>query len=349
MEKITVSASRTYDILIGSGLLKDSGKYVREVSSAKKAAVVTDDNVDKFYSETVIRSLEAENFTVVKFVFPHGEHSKSHETLLELYEFLAENDITRTDLLIALGGGVVGDLTGFAAASYLRGVDFVQIPTSLLAQVDSSVGGKTAVNIKAGKNLVGAFNQPVLVLADTDTLNTLTDEFFADGMGEVVKYGMIRSEKLFELLMKGGAKSRIAEIIKQCVEIKRDVVQHDEHDTGERMILNFGHTLGHAIEKYYNYSGITHGNGVAIGMAVISGIAEKKGMVKSGVTEKLVACLKANNLPYETEISNEKLFELSLNDKKRASSKIRIILCPEIGKCEIKTLSIDEYKDFLTK
>lgn len=349
MEKITVNASRTYDILIGSGLLKDCGKYIREVSSAKKAAVVTDDNVDRLYSEKAVKSLEAEGFTVVKFVFPHGEHSKSHETLLNLYEFLAENDITRTDLLIALGGGVVGDLTGFAAASFLRGVEFVQIPTSLLAQVDSSVGGKTAVNIRAGKNLVGAFNQPILVIADTDTLDTLTEEFFADGMGEVVKYGMIRSEKLFDLLMKGNAKTNIAEIIKQCVEIKRDVVQHDEHDTGERMILNFGHTLGHAIEKYYNYEGITHGNGVAIGMAVISGIAEEKGLVAKGVTEKLTSCLKANRLPYQTEIPKEKLFELSLNDKKRASSKIRIVLCPEIGKWEIKTLTIDEYKDFLTK
>ena len=242
---------------------------------------------------------------------------------------------------------MVGDITGFCAATFLRGVDFVQIPTTLLAQVDSSVGGKTAINIKAGKNLVGAFNQPLLVISDTDTLNTLTDELFADGMGEVVKYGMIRSRDLFDLLATGKVKENLADVIAKCVEIKRDVVQNDELDTGERMILNFGHTLGHAIEKYYNFSGISHGKGVAIGMHRISLLAEATGLAEKGVSEKLKQCLIANGMAYETKLTADEMYKLSVNDKKRTSDKIRIVICPQIGKTEIKTLSLAEYKAFL--
>lgn len=347
MKKITVSASKTYDILIDSGLLPKSGSLISAVSKAKKAAIITDDTVDGLYGAVVEKSLTESGFSVCKFVFPHGEASKCSATLLEMYEFLAENDITRTDLLVALGGGVVGDITGFCAATFLRGVDFVQIPTTLLAQVDSSVGGKTAINIKAGKNLVGAFNQPLLVISDTDTLNTLTDELFADGMGEVVKYGMIRSRDLFDLLATGKVKENLADVIAKCVEIKRDVVQNDELDTGERMILNFGHTLGHAIEKYYNFSGISHGKGVAIGMHRISLLAEATGLAEKGVSEKLKQCLIANGMAYETKLTADEMYKLSVNDKKRTSDKIRIVICPQIGKTEIKTLSLAEYKAFL--
>lgn len=347
MRTITVNASKTYNILIGQNLLKDCGKYISEVSNAQKIAIVTDSTVDKLYSKTVAVSLLSAGFEVVQFVFPQGEMQKSHKTLLELYEFLCYNNITRTDLLVALGGGVTGDLTGFAAASYLRGVDFVQIPTTLLAQVDSSVGGKTGVNIPAGKNLVGAFNQPLLVICDTNALDTLSDEIFADGMGEVVKYGMIKSKTLFDLLATGNVKDNLEEIICQCISIKRDVVEHDEHDTGERMILNFGHTLGHAIEKYYNYGGISHGKGVAVGMYLITSLAEKKGLIANGISEQLKQCLIANNLPYSTDICVSDLHKLCLNDKKRASSNLRIILCDEIGHCEIKTLSMGEFEHFI--
>lgn len=347
MKKIHVSASSPYDIILGKGLLNECGRYISSVSKAAKIAIVTDDTVDALYSEKVTSSLLDSGFSVCKFVFPHGENSKSIQTLTELYFFLAENDITRSDLLIALGGGVVGDLCGFCAATYLRGIDFVQIPTTLLAQVDSSVGGKTAVNIPAGKNLVGAFKQPLLVISDTDTLSTLSEEIFADGMGEVIKYGVIRSEKLFSVLETGEFSDKIEDIIGECVTIKRDIVQKDEFDTGERMLLNFGHTLGHAIEKHCNFNGISHGKAVAIGMMLITNAGEKSGTVNKGTADRLKKCLISNGLPFSCDISPDILFSESTNDKKRTAEKIRIILCPCIGKSEIVTMTLDEYKKLL--
>ncbi len=347
MRKICVKTASAYDILIGKGLLDKCGELVSNATDAKKCAVVTDETVDVLYGRKVLDSLNKSGFNAVKFVVPSGEASKSHQQLIGLYNFLSENDITRSDLLIALGGGVVGDLTGYCAATYLRGVDYVQIPTTLLAQVDSSVGGKTAVNINAGKNLVGCFKQPLLVIADTDTLSTLSDDIFAEGMGEVIKYGMIRSASLFEKLSGGIAKENIEDIIAECVSIKRDVVQNDEFDTGERMILNFGHTLGHAIEKYMGYGTVPHGKAVAMGMYMITLAAEKQGKVQKGTSEKLKSCLEANSLPFFSDISADSLYSLSVGDKKRTSDKIRIIICHQTGKSEVLTLSLKEYKDLL--
>lgn len=350
MIKINVKSSVNYDILIESGLLDKCGELVSNVVKSKKCALVTDDIVDKLYSEKVLTGLKKSGFEVVKFVVPNGETSKSHEQLISIYNFLLENDITRTDFLIALGGGVVGDLTGYCAATYLRGIDYVQIPTTLLAQVDSSVGGKTAVNIDAGKNLVGCFKQPVLVIADTDTLSTLSDDNFADGMGEVVKYGMIRSKSLFDKLSQGNIRSDTAllnDVIAECVSIKRDVVENDEFDTGERMILNFGHTFGHAIEKYLGYGNIPHGKAVATGMYMITKAAEKNGSAEKGLSEKLKACLEANSLPFTSDIPKDRLYALSIGDKKRTSDKIRVIICPEAGKSQIVTMGLNEYKEFL--
>lgn len=347
MIKLNVKTSTSYDILIGKGLLNQCGEFISALIKSKKCAIVTDRTVNELYGDKVLDALKKSGFNAVKFVVPVGEASKSHTQLIELYNYLSENDITRTDFLIALGGGVVGDLTGYCAATYLRGVNYVQIPTTLLAQVDSSVGGKTAVNIEAGKNLVGCFKQPVLVLADTETLSTLSEDIFADGMGEVVKYGMIRSSSLFEKLSEGGAKRNIEEIIAECVRIKSDVVGNDEFDTGERMILNFGHTFGHAIEKYMGYGAIPHGKAVAVGMYMITHAAEKQGRVQTGVSEKLRLCLKANSLPFSSDIASDKLYNLSIGDKKRTSDKIRVIICPEIGKSSIITMTLNEYKEFL--
>ncbi len=347
MKKITVNASTKYDVLVGKGLLKQCGELISTVVRSRKCAVVTDDIVDKLYGEETTSALERSGFSVAKFVVPNGETSKSHEQLIKIYNFLSENDITRSDFIIALGGGVVGDLTGFCAASYLRGIDYVQISTTLLAQVDSSVGGKTAVNIDAGKNLVGAFKQPVMVIADTDVLSTLPDEIFADGMGEVVKYGMIRSKSLFQKLCSENAHNILEDIITECISIKRDVVEADERDTGERMILNFGHTFGHAIEKYLGYGKISHGKAVSIGMYMITNAAEKQGLVKAGTTQELKKCLEVNSLPYTLDISAQDIYSLSIEDKKRTSDTIRIILCTDIGKCEIKTLKLNEYRKFL--
>ena len=347
MKKITVNASTSYGVLVGKGLLEQCGELISGIVKSRKCAVITDDTVDSLYGEKTVKSLEKEGFYVIKATVPHGEASKSHEKLTALYNFLSVNDITRSDFIIALGGGVVGDLTGYCAATYLRGIDYVQIPTTLLAQVDSSVGGKTAVNIDAGKNLVGAFKQPVLVIADTDVLSTLSEEIFADGMGEVVKYGMIRSAQLFERLSKGSIHDDLEDIIAECVSIKRDVVQNDEHDTGERMILNFGHTFGHAIEKYLGYGNISHGKAVAIGMYMMTAIAEKHGLVESGTAQKLRNCLEVNSLPFSLNITADDIYSLSIGDKKRTSDKIRIILCPEVGKCSIETMKLDEYRKFL--
>lgn len=347
METIKVNASKKYDILIGSGILNDCGKFISDTVKSRRCAIVTDDNVDRYYSDTVIKSLEKEGFSVVKFVFPHGEASKSHTTLLKLYDFLADNNFTRSDFLIALGGGVVGDLTGFAAATYMRGIEFVQIPTTVLSQVDSSVGGKTAVDIAGGKNLVGAFHQPSLVICDVDTLDTLTPEFFADGMGEVVKYGMIKSKELFNILCDCDIKSNMTEIIKRCVSIKADVVANDEFDHGERALLNFGHTLGHAIEKYYDFSGISHGYGVAIGMSTFTGMAEAKGMCAAGVADKLDTLLKKCALPCSTDIDMNVLYKNSLGDKKRNSDGIDIIICSDIGKSAVVKMTLKEYANFL--
>lgn len=348
MKKITVNANlASYDILIDGGLLSRCGELISGVEKSKKCAIVTDDIVDGLYGDITVKSLENSGFTVSRFVVPHGEESKSHKQLIALYNFLCEKDITRTDFLIALGGGVVGDLTGFCAATYLRGIDYVQIPTTLLAQVDSSVGGKTAVNIDSGKNLVGAFKQPTLVITDTDTLSTLSEEIFAEGMGEVVKYGMIRSLPLFEKISKGESRKYLDGIIAECVSIKRDVVQNDEFDTGERMILNFGHTFAHAIEKAAGYGIVPHGKAVAIGMFMITAAAEKQGKVKKGTSELLKNCLEVNSLPFEYGISHDDLYRLSVGDKKRTSDKIRVVICAEPGTCEILPLTLDEYRDLI--
>ncbi|MBO5377826.1 MAG: 3-dehydroquinate synthase [Ruminiclostridium sp.] len=347
MTKIRVNASKPYDVVIGKGLLSQAGSLVAEAVKGRKAVIVTDDIVNGLYAEKLIKSMTDAGFTVDIFVFPNGEESKCHKTLMELYDFLAEKNITRSDFLVALGGGVVGDLTGFAAATYLRGIDYVQIPTTLLAQVDSSVGGKTAVDIGAGKNLVGAFKQPDIVIADIDTLDTLTEEIFTDGMGEVVKYGMIWSESLFDLLKTGKVKENLEKIVEECVDIKRQVVETDEFDTGLRMILNFGHTLGHSIEKYYNYHGFSHGKAVSAGMYLITTIGEKAGLISGNISDELKACLVANNMPFESGTPAEALFSGAVNDKKRFSDTISIILCREIGKADIVKMNINDFKNMI--
>lgn len=347
MKTIRVKTSVPYDVMIGSGLLAESGKLIAEAVKSKKTVVVSDDTVYGLYGEKLMASLKEAGFTADSFVFPHGESSKSHKVLIELYDYLTEKNITRSDSIIALGGGVTGDLTGFAAATYLRGIDFVQVPTTLLAQVDSSVGGKTAVNINGGKNLVGAFKQPKLVIADTDTLDTLSDELFADGMGEVVKYGMIFSEKLFELLETGKIKENIEAVVSECVDIKRFVVETDEFDTGLRMTLNFGHTIGHAIEKIQNFCGLSHGAAVSVGMYIMTCIAEKGGLITDNISDRLRACLITNNMPYQIDIPNHELYKNSINDKKRFSDTINIIVCRKIGKAEIIKMKLTEYEELL--
>lgn len=345
MTTVTVNASRSYNVRIGKGLLSSSGKMISEVTKAKKFALVTDDNVDKLYSERVISSIEAEGLSVCKFVFPHGEASKTADTLIKLYDFLAQNEITRSDAVIALGGGVTGDMAGFASATYLRGIDLIQLPTSLLAQIDSSVGGKTAIDLPAGKNLAGAFKQPSLVICDIEALDTLPDEYLEDGMGEAIKYGMIKDKELFDLFL-NCRKTVTEEIIARCVSIKRDVVEADEFDKGERALLNFGHTIGHAIEKHGNFTSISHGKAVAIGMAVITKYAAENGICDAAVYDKLCRCLKENGLSCETDIPLAELLPLCLHDKKREDNEISLVLCSDIGKSLVKKMPLDDFFRF---
>lgn len=347
MEKVTVNASSNYDILIDKGIIDISGELISKVIKKGKALVVTDDNVDGFYGKRVMHSLTDAGIEAMKFVFPHGETSKNHATLLKIYEYMALNGYTRSDFIVALGGGVVGDTAGYAAATYMRGIDFVQIPTTVVSQADSSVGGKTAVDINGGKNLVGAFHQPQLVICDTDTLDTLTPEFFSDGMAEVIKHGMIKSKELFKILSDNDIKENIVDIMKRNVSIKGQVVENDEREKGERMLLNFGHTLAHALEKYYNFTGLTHGCAVAIGMSTFTHIAERRGMCKIGVADKLDALLEKCGLPLTDKAPLHELYTLSLRDKKHLADGMNIVICSDVGKSEVVKMSVDEYAKFL--
>ena len=347
MKTVHVNASVNYDIIIEKGSLSKVGTYASSVfKTGSKAAVITDDTVASLYLDQVVQSLSAAGYTVVSYIFPHGEDSKSAETLFRVYDFLIEEQLTRSDFIVALGGGVVGDLAGYAAATYLRGIRFMQIPTTFLAAVDSSVGGKTAINIPAGKNLIGAFWQPSLVVCDTETFKTLPAVTFADGVAETIKYGMISSAPLFERMEQGNIMPEIDEIIAHCVSIKRDVVEQDEHDNGLRMILNYGHTLGHAIEKVTNHS-VTHGQGVAMGMLLIAKLGEKLCYHSSALTQRLEACIRSYGLPTHYEGSVAELGEAVLHDKKRSGSSIRLIFVKEPGSAEIISLDVNQFLQLL--
>lgn len=345
MTEVKVNVSKEYTCFIGEGLLEEAGKRIYSACGGEKAFLVTDDIVDKLYSETAERSLRAQGYEVTKFVFPNGENSKNTDTYISLLNALAEAKFTRSDVIAALGGGVTGDLTGFAAATYLRGIAFAQIPTTLLAMVDSSVGGKTAVNLKTGKNLVGAFYQPDIVICDLDTLKTLKDETFSDGCAEMIKHGFILSKELFELL-KNPLSMQMEDIIARNITVKRDIVAMDEKDNGIRQILNFGHTAGHGIEKHSGYK-VTHGKAVAIGMAIAARGSFRAGLCGEECYLQLIETLKIHKLPFETDIPAEKIIEASLSDKKRRNKSITFIVPEKIGKCVLKTFNLDEAADLL--
>ncbi|MBE6958848.1 MAG: 3-dehydroquinate synthase [Ruminococcaceae bacterium] len=346
MNIVKVNASTSYEVKIGAGLLSSLGAEVAAVAKAQIAAIVSDSNVWPLYGETVAKSLGNSGFSVVSYVFPAGESSKNGSTYLSVMNFLAQNHITRSDCLIALGGGVVGDLTGFAAATYLRGIAFIQVPTTLLAAVDSSVGGKTAIDLECGKNLVGAFYQPKLVLCDTDTLNTLPDDTFRDGCAEVIKYGILYDARLFAHLQEKGLAFDREAVITRCVELKRDVVAEDEFDTGSRMKLNLGHTIGHGVEAGSHYT-VSHGKAVAIGMAIVSRAAEKEGICDECTKNSIVEILKQFGLPTDTEFSAKLLYSAALSDKKRTGGTVNLIVPETIGRCVIRPTPVETLKTFI--
>ena len=340
MNRITVSTSHSYDVLIGNGLLKNLGRYLEEFPKCTKVAIISDSNVWPNYCNTVEASLNSSAIPYCSYIIPAGEESKNGHTYLAIVNFLAENHLTRTDLLIALGGGVVGDLTGFAAATYLRGIRFLQIPTTLLAAVDSSVGGKTAIDLPAGKNLCGAFCQPSLVLCDTDTLTSLPDDIFRDGCAEVIKYGILYDPALFSQLEQDGLAFDRKSVIARCVELKRDVVMEDEFDTGSRMKLNLGHTIGHGIEARSNFT-LSHGKSVAIGMAIVARAN------RCPDTHRILTCLEQFGLPTKVAYPVEDIYQFTLSDKKRAGGHISLILPEKIGLCHIVPTPVENLKTFI--
>lgn len=345
MKRVKVEASLTYEVLIGKGLLNESGKLIKNIHKGESAVIVSDSNVFPIYGKLLKDSLEDEGFNVITFVFPAGESSKNTDTLIELWEFLAENHITRSDALIALGGGVTGDLTGFAAATFLRGIKYIGIPTSLLAMVDSSVGGKTAVDLKHGKNLTGAFYQPSLVICDPETLTTLPEKIFSDGMAEVIKYGMINLPEFLTLLEKD---VDICDIIEICVKDKRDIVNLDEKDTGLRQLLNFGHTPAHGIELLSDFS-VSHGSAVAIGMMIVTKAAVKTGICKEDALQKLENLLKKYSLPTDTDLSPTDIANAAMNDKKRSGKDITLVIPVCAGECILKKVPADSLEGFFSE
>ena len=341
MTTVTVRASQTYDVTIGRGLLATVGRTAAACFRGRTAAIVSDTNVAPRYLEAVADSLKGEGFRVCSFVFPAGEEHKNGSTYLNLLEFLAQEHITRADGLIALGGGVVGDLTGFAAATFLRGIPFVQLPTTLLAAVDASVGGKTAIDLRGGKNLAGAFYQPKAVLCDLDTLATLPAETFADGCAEVIKYGMIGDAALLDKLEKIDLAADPEEVAARCIAHKRDLVEQDEFDTGARQLLNLGHTIGHGVEACSDYT-ISHGKAVAIGMTLVTRAAVSFGLCPAAVLVRLTALLEKYHLPTATGYTAQELYEKTLSDKKRAGDTITLVVPVAWGRSRLEKVPVGD-------
>ena len=346
MKTVSVHASRSYEIRIGRGLLQGAGEQIRAVTDAKKVMLVSDDAVWPLYGGAVRRSLEAAGLTVCSFVFPHGESSKCACTYLELLDALCAQQLTRKDAIAALGGGVAGDLAGFAASTYLRGIGFIQIPTTLLAMVDSSVGGKTAIDLPAGKNLAGTFYQPWLVLCDPDCLTTLPEDIFRDGCAEVIKYAVLGNAPFFDDLRAGSAHAQLEHIIETCVTMKRDIVAQDEFDRGQRQLLNLGHTFGHGIEACSGFA-VSHGSAVAIGMAMMVRAAAAFGLCTEKTRDTVVDILRQYDLPVDCAFRAEDMLPTILHDKKAAGDTIHLIVPTAVGQCRIVKTPASEIMDWL--
>ncbi len=349
MITVPVRGDAPYEIQIDAGLLDRVGAQIRPLTKAQSVLVISDSNVAPLYGQRVVASLEAAGFSADLFVFPAGEAHKKLDTVESMLEALQKAHLTRSDLVVALGGGVTGDMAGFAAAIYLRGIDFVQIPTTLLAQIDSSVGGKTGCDLSFGKNLAGAFHNPLAVYMDPDTLSTLPAHFLLDGMGEAVKYGCIFSEPLFTRLEREDFRTFLPELIQACVELKRDVVEEDFKESGRRTLLNFGHTLGHAIEKEQNYVGLSHGRAVSVGMALVTRASEARGLTAPGTYARLAALLERLGLPTSVEIAPARLCQAALSDKKLRGSTLRLVYLRAIGDSDLYALPGTELPAFLAE
>ena len=346
METVHVTASRDYDVHIGSGLLDTCGAQIAAVTASRRCALVTDSTVAPLYAERVETSLRAAGMEVYRYVFPAGEQNKNLATYGDILEFLAKRRLTRADFVVALGGGVTGDMAGFAAATYQRGIDYIQMPTTFLAASDSSVGGKTAVDLPAGKNLVGAFWPPRLVLCDCDTFQTLPEDTFADGVAETLKHGLIADAAFFDSLMKQPIREHLPAVVRRNVEIKAAVVAEDEYESGKRKLLNFGHTLGHAIEKCSGYA-VPHGHAVAMGMVLATRAAERLGYSPKGTLETVLAGNKRYGLPTGCSYTAAELYEAATGDKKRRGGTIDVVVLEEIGHARTVPLDMEGLRAFV--
>lgn len=340
MSKIRIElGERSYDIHIGEGLLDRAGELISSACKGKSAVIVTNRRIGNLYADRLVKSLEGAGISARVIVVPAGERYKTLKTVHTIYERMLDHRIDRSGIVIGLGGGVVGDMAGFAAATYMRGIDFVQVPTSLLAQVDASIGGKTGVDLTRGKNLVGAFHQPKIVIMDLSTLRTLPRREFRAGLAELIKHGIIWDSEYFAFLEANIGNilrldpSVLAPTIERSCEIKAAVVSRDERESGLRRILNYGHTAGHAIESLTGYRALLHGEAVAIGMVTAALVSEEIGAAEAGLTDRIVRILKAASLPYKAPagLDYRAVVDAMGLDKKVAHGKLNVVLARSIG------------------
>lgn len=349
MNQVQIATNPPYPVMIEQGLFNHIGEIVKPFLQGK-VMIITDENVDSFYGRDIGQQMTDHNIQWEKYIIAPGEESKSLEVYGEILEYMASCSFHRNDTVLAFGGGVVGDLSGFIAASFLRGIDYIQIPTTLLAAVDSSVGGKTAVNLKEGKNLVGAFKQPKAVLCDPELFSTMEEDRFLDGVAESIKYGILRDEELFKEFEMPLTKTdkRLSRIVERCVRHKADVVERDEMEKGERQFLNLGHTIGHSVEKVSRYK-ISHGHAVAIGMGMMARACADLGLLKEEDRDRILDVLLKNGLPVECDYSTDMLFSTVHTDKKCSGEEITIIEMEEIGKCRLHKIPIQEFRKYIEK
>ena len=347
MQTLTVQLQNSYDIHIQRGILRQCGEQIAAVHPCCQAFIITDSHVAPLYLPIVEQSLQQAGFSTNHLIFTAGEQSKLFDTIYDMVCAMADARMTRSDIVIALGGGVTGDMAGFASAVYMRGIPFVQLSTSLLSDIDSSVGGKTGCDLKNGKNLVGSFHQPALVLIDPDTLQTLPKRYISDGMAEAIKYGVIRDASLFADIQTQPLDQLLDRLLYTCIDIKRQIVEDDPFEHGRRKLLNFGHTLGHAIEKYYHFERYSHGEAVCIGMVQITKAAEHAGLCSPGTAQRICDAAANYQLPTQCDADLRRLCEICLSDKKRKTDSIDLILPKTIGESFIHNLPIDALYPFL--
>lgn len=345
------TTSRSYDVIVGTNILDELGARVVAACAPDAAFVVSDTNVAPLYAERACASLERAGLSVGSVVIEAGEQHKTLATFGVIVEAMAQAGLSRDSVVVALGGGVVGDMAGFAAASYMRGIEVVQVPTTLLSMVDSSVGGKTAIDLSCGKNLVGAFLQPSLVLADVSCLATLEPDVFVDGLGEIVKHGVLADAELFAELdahpvTQDADADYLVHVVARNVQIKRNVVSTDEKERGLRQTLNLGHTIGHAIEAASGYA-LGHGHCVAAGLCCIARASERLGWTESGLARRIERCVAAQGLPLDSTLDHEELFFQATHDKKRHADNVNLIVPTGIGTATIRRVTLKELAEVI--